>query len=46
MIFKMKKKKEEKVGKLKDKIRKGHLSYHKYPEEKRRASSLKATKIK
>lgn len=46
MLENTKKKKQEKVGQLKDKFRKSHLSYHKYPEEKRRTMSLRSSKIK
>ena len=37
MIYNSKKNQELKIGRLRDNARKGHQSYFKYPEEKRRA---------
>jgi hypothetical protein len=36
----------QKVGQLRDHIINSHQSYYKYPEERRKAQSLKSEKIK
>lgn len=41
MVSRTKKERQQKLGQLRDKVKKTHLSHHKYPEERRRAQSLK-----
>jgi hypothetical protein len=36
----------QKVGRMRDRVYNAHLSFYKYPEERRRCSSLKTEKIK
>ena len=46
MVTSTKKERQQRLGQLRDKVKKTHLSYHKYPEERRRSQSLKQEKIK
>lgn len=42
MLSNTKKERTQKVGSLKEKVRMSHLSYQKYPEERKRSQSLKS----
>ena len=46
MVANVKKERSLKMGKLKDRTRKNHLSLNKYPEEKKRSSSVQSERIK
>jgi hypothetical protein len=46
MKDKIRKNQLQKVGQLRERIRNSHQSYNKYPDERRRAYSLKNEKIK
>jgi hypothetical protein len=46
MKDKIRKNQLQKVGQLRERIRNSHQSYGKYPDERRRAYSLKNEKIK
>lgn len=46
MVSEIKKKRAEKVGTLKERVRNSHLSYHKYPAERRKQSQYSSEKIR